>query len=534
MNIKTTLLKYKRQFISLVAILLLSFTALFAQSKDYQDGEIYLKIFPETQPLLKSLFDNETKTGLLKEDFKITSMKTPFYGVDSGLNLVYRIQFERTDLGDSLIKTLQQYDFIEYAEKVPLYRISYVPDDFNSNVLWGLAKINATQAWDISKGSANVVVAVVDNAVRITHQDLQANIWINPGINDGYSNDINGWDIADNDNNPNPPPGINSSSDFNHGTHVAGIVSAVTDNNKGIASLGFSCKIMAVKCAPNNSSGQYLSNPFDGVYYAALAKANIVNMSFESSAKSSTEQAIADFAYSQGIVLVAAAGNDTSNIPRYPAAFNHVIGVGATDRNDKITYYSNFGTNVTVMAPGGDGRAFQGNKIYSTFGFGDNAYGYYQGTSMASPLVCGLAGLVLSANPKLSPNQVKSYIEQGCVNIDALNPNLIGQLGYGRINAYNTLKLVQSDLGNYTNSDKITIYPNPSNGTFNLQFYQDYSNTDITIDVYNTLGSKIYEEKLTNYSSHFHSLDLSSLAIGLYIVQINAFGSVINMKISKG
>ena len=534
MNIKTTSLKYKRRFISLLAILLLSSPALFAQSKDYQDGEIYLKIFPETQPLLKALFDNETKTGLLKEDYKVISMKTPFYGVDSGLNLVYRIQFDRNELVDSLIKTLQQYDFIEYAEKVPLYRISYIPNDIHG-YQWGLYKINATQAWDISKGSSSIVIAVCDNAINTSHNDLHANIWINPGeianngIDDdgnGYVDDVNGWDVADNDNNPNPPSGITNNSEFNHGSHVAGIVSAVTDNGLGIASLGFSCKIMAVKCATNSSSGQYLSNPFEGVFYATVAKANIVNMSFESDGKSSTEQDIADYAYSRGLVLIAAAGNDSSNNPVYPARYNHVIAVGATDQNDLKTVFSNYGQDIDVMAPG--------YSIYSTLGYSNTAYGYYSGTSMASPLVCGLAGLILSVNPKLSPDQVKSYIERGCVNIDALNPDFNGQLGYGRINADNTLKLVQSDLGNFTNNNKIVIYPNPSNGTFNLQFFQDYSNTDININVYSTLGSKVYEEKLTNYSSHFHSLDLSFLAIGLYIVQINAFGSIVNMKISKG
>jgi len=534
MSIKTTALKYKRQFIYLIAILLLTSPALFAQSKDYQEGELYLKIFPETQSLLKGLFDNETKTGLLKDAYKITSMETPFHGVDSGLSLVYRIHFDKTELVDSLIKSLEQNDFIEYAEKVPLYRISYIPNDYNGNTQWGLSIINAPQAWDISKGSSNVVVAVVDNAIRITHSDLQANIWVNPGTDNGYPGDIHGWNIVDNDNNPNPPAGINSSSDFNHGTHVAGIVSAVTDNNTGIASIGFSCKIMAVKCAPDNSDGKYLTNPFDGVYYATIAQANVINMSFESSSSSVTEQGILDYAYNQGIVLVAAAGNDSSNIPAYPAACNHVIGVGSTDRNDRIAYYSNYGTNTTVMAPGGDTRGFQFNGIYSTFGYADNAYGDYQGTSMASPLVCGLAGLVLAENPKLSPDEVKSYIERGCVNIDALNPGFVGNLGYGRINAYNTLKLVQSDLGNFPDINKISIFPNPSEGIFTMLFFQDYGITDISITVYNTLGCKVYEEQLNNYHNHYHSIDLSSLTNGLYIVQINTLGSVTNLKISKG
>jgi serine protease len=460
------------------------------------------------------LFDNETKTGLLKDDYKITSMETPFHGIDSGLSLVYRIHFDKTELVDSLVKSLEQNDFIEYAEKVPLYRISYVPDDIKV-VQWGLYKINAELAWGISKGSSNVVIAVVDNAVNTMHNDLAANIEPNSG-----------YDITDGDNNPNPPAGIGVNSEFNHGTHVSGIASAVTDNGFGIASLGFSCKIMPVKCATDNSSGQYLSNPFDGVYYAANANANIINMSFESSAKSATEQDIADFAYSLGVVLVAAAGNDSSSSPVYPAACNHVIGVGATDQNDLKTVFSNYGQDLDVLAPG--------NNIYSTMGYSNNVFGYYSGTSMSSPLVCGLAGLILSENPKLSPDQVKSYIERGCVNIDALNPGFKNQLGHGRIDAYNTLKLVQSDLGNYVNNNKINIYPNPSNGLFNLQFLQDYSSTNITIDVYNTLGSKVYEETLTNYNSHFHSIDLSSLAIGLYIVQINILGSIINMKITKG
>jgi serine protease len=520
---------YRRSF--LILLLLITFTSSYSQSNKYQQGVIYVRIAPHSQQQFFNLFgDNNTIAN-----YSITKIEQPFNGGDSTISRIYRLHFDASIPQDNLIKILEQYPFIEYAEKIPVYRISFVPNDpLYLSHQYNLLNVNAKQAWDICKGSPSVVIAVVDNAININHQDLEANIWTNPNVDpqtywdvaDGYLNDIHGWNVADSNNNPNPPTGINASSDWNHGTHVSGIASAATNNGLGIASLGYSCKIMALRCAPENSSGDNLTVPYDGVFYAVINKANVINMSFEASAPDSTDQSIIKYAYNAGVVCIAAAGNDTSATPVYPATYPNVIGVGATDQNDRIASFSNYGPNATVMAPGWD--------IYSTFGYADNAYGYLYGTSMASPLVCGLAGLIISENPKLNPDQVKYYIQAGCDNIDLMNPAFIGQMGSGRINAYKSLQLVQQDSNNYNSNNVINVFPNPSTNTCNLRFNQRCVNASFEIIIHNLLGQKVYDEIVPNFSGFLYPLNLISLAQGVYITQIILPNTTYNTIIVKG
>ena len=499
-------------------LLMACFATVSGQESSYQQGVLYVKIVEGSYTRFDALFqENETILS-----YHVSQIEQPFKDGDEVLKLIYRIHFDATKSCDSLVHFLSGFSCVDYAERIPVYRLSYHPNDLIPINQWSLPKVNAEAAWDISKGSSNVVIAVVDNAVRITHHDLAANIWTNEaeipnnGIDDdgdGYTDDIHGWDVADHDNNPNPPAGFNSSSDWNHGTHVSGIASAVTDNALGVASLGFGCKIMAVKCAPDTSTtGNDLPNPYDGVYYAVKAHANIINMSFSSSTPSNTDRSMTDFAYNSGLVCVAAAGNDNNNSPRYPAAYRHVIAVGATGKTDLKSGYSNYGSYVSVMAPG--------DSIKSTIAISDLAYGYLYGTSMASPMVCGLAGLILSVNPKLNPDQVAYYIKAGCDNIDALNPAFTNQLGAGRINAYNSLKLVQQDTAKFNANAIINIFPNPSGSTCNIRFLQRWNGAPITIILKNLLGQPVLQETVTNFIGFYYPLNLYALPQGLYFTQI--------------
>ena len=516
--------------ICLMFLFLLTFISDKAQSNNYQQGVIYVRIAPHTQSQFFGLFGDDNKLGT----YSITKIEQPFSRGDSTISRIYRLHFDASIPADNIINYLEQYPFIDYAEKIPVCRINFVPNDIVTAHQYNLIKVNAEQAWDISKGSSSVVIAIVDNAVRTTHHDLKANIWVNSNIDpstgydvaDGYADDINGWDFADNDNNTSPPAGINSVSEWSHGTHVAGIASAVTDNGIGVASLGFSCKIMALKCAPDTESNPgILTNAYDGVYYAVTHKANIINMSFFADAPDSTSQSVMQYAYNSGIVCVAAGGNNSSSIPVYPATYPNVIGVGATDQNDVMASFSNYGINVNVMAPG--------YNIYGTFAYNDSAYSYFSGTSMASPLVAGLAGLIVSENPKLNPDQVKYYIQAGCDNIDLENPAYIGQMGSGRINAYKSLQLVQQDLNNYNNNSVINVFPNPSNNTCNIRFNQRIVNSSFEIVIHNLLGQKVYDENVASFNGFLYPLNLTSLAEGVYIANIILPDSSLNTIIVK-
>jgi subtilisin family serine protease len=496
---------------------------------NYVDGELYFKV---NSSFNGTLDINHPLLAPLAALYQMDSCTRPFMGfsVDS-LDRTYLLHFRDTAKTQLCMDTLRSLAIIDYVEQVPLYRTSFVVNDLNVNQ-WGLVKINASQAWDVSRGSANVVIAIVDNGVRTTHEDLAANLWVNTGeipnngFDDdfnGYTDDVNGYDLADGDGNPNPPTGISTTDAFNHGTHCAGIASAVTNNNKGIASIGFGCKIMAVKCTKNTDDGGLIRNAMDGVTYAMRNNANIISMSFGSEGTSTTEQLILNTAHNKGIILVAAAGNDNVSTPFYPASYANVISVGATDRFDQKAAFSNFGSTVDVMAPGLD--------IFSTLASGNNTdYGSFSGTSMACPLVAGLCGLVLAVRPNFTPAQVENQLKVSADNIDILNPGFTGKLGAGRINARNTLDdfgTVNSVITNASNNS-IQVYPNPFTNNVNVKFETVDNATIELLDATGRMVSNI--NNATNYSE----ITTSKLPAGVYILKVTQAADTDFYKLVKG
>ena len=352
----------------------------------------------------------------------------------------------------TVAKEISQLDEVQYAEPWFIYPMEkvFVPNDPSFSSQWGLTKIFAPEAWDISQGDTNVVIGIVDSGVEWIHPDLSQNIWNNPneiannGIDDdnnGYIDDVRGWDFAGNDwqnisqdNNPSP-----TGSNNNHGTHVAGIASASTNNAIGVSGIGFNCKILPVKCAADNdtrgSGGTgYILTGYQGIVYAALMGADAINCSWGGSGGSQTEQDLINFVTDMGSLVVAAAGNDNSNGFNSPSGYKNVIAVASTNQSDVKSSFSNYGPNVDLCAPG--------SFIYSTVY--PSSYVFWDGTSMASPFVAGLAGLVKSHFPDYTSLQVGEQIRINCNNIDAINPSYVGQLGKGRINAHNALTQTSS------------------------------------------------------------------------------------------
>lgn len=427
------------------------------------DGFLYVRSI-ENSPIDFMNYNNtDPVLNLIWSSHGVTNVRLPFGGLTNELDRTFEFAFTNIASVDSLIIKLESLNYVEYAEKKPLYRTSLIPNDIQPSQ-WGLTKIQAAEAWNFTTGDANVKIAIVDNAVSTVHEDLQANIWANPGeipnngIDDdlnGFVDDVQGFDVSDNDPNPNPPAGSTSSSAFVHGTHCAGIASAKTNNGVGIASLGYNTTIIGVKCAPDGSlsQGNELPNAFDGVYYALRAEADVISMSWGGTGLSLTGESLMTACNSAGIVLIAAAGNSDTTQAHFPAAYPNVISVGSTNTMDVKSWFSNYGSTIDVMAPG--------SGIYSTLSGTGNEYGVLSGTSMACPLVAGLAGLVLAVNPSFDPSQVEQAIKDGCEPIDVLNPGYEGQLGAGRINAFNTL----NTLANLQEtSSSALVYPNPSSG----------------------------------------------------------------------
>jgi serine protease len=484
----------------------------------YNDGEIYIRVHDTSSVIIDYNSPSPEMEHMIIK-YQIISIQPAFKTPDPLLQKIYKVKFLDIMGVDSLLSDLAGMNYLEYSEKSPRYTLNYFPNDLVTSQQWSLQKIDAQGAWNYSRGNTSVKVAIIDNGINILHDDLNANIWVNPGeipnnnLDDdlnGFIDDVNGYDVADMDSDPRPPLSATNSSPFIHGTHCAGIASAATDNNRGIASIGFKVKVIAVKAAKNNSTGESLVNAYEGLDYAISAGADIVSMSFGSPESSFTWQYLVNVATIRGIVLVASAGNDNSSSPNYPAAYSNVISVGATDQQDHKATFSNYGNTIDVMAPG--------VGIYSTVISG---YGSLSGTSMSCPMVAGLAALIVSMNGTLTPAEITNYIKNGCVSISAVNPSYQGMLGAGRINAALTLQPLDSGIIPDFESGPLLIYPNPGNGDFEIQSAVEI-NESFTLEIIDAQGRIIFSEKYSN-DIHFRPLRIIAppdLRYGYYVIRI--------------
>jgi len=266
---------------------------------------------------------------------------------------------------------------------------------------WGADLIKAPEAWSHGYTGQGVVVAVLDTGVDYNDQDLKNNIWTNPNPNDGYANDIHGWNFVDNNN--------NVLDDNGHGTHVSGIIAA-ENNNSGVIGVAYNTKIMPVKVLDQNGSGS-LTDIAAGIDYAVNHGANVINMSLGGNSSDSTLQSAIDYANSKGVTVVMAAGNDGAATPDYPAIYATTSGiaVGAVDQNNQLADFSNRSGSQPITyltAPGVD--------VYSTLP--NNQFATYSGTSMATPFVTGAIALMLSANHNLTTSQIRDILIQTAEN----------------------------------------------------------------------------------------------------------------------
>ncbi|MBK9459717.1 MAG: fibronectin type III domain-containing protein [Sphingobacteriales bacterium] len=417
----------------------------YSSQPAYRSGMIYLKLKDNAQIYLPKFkrgdkFDNYPVLKPFMNNYGISKVYRPFEKTKGiAFQHTYRVEFNPTADVEKLIRELTTLGMVEYAEKIPAEYTCFDPNDpkENDGSLWFLDKVKAYQAWDVTQGSGNVVVAVVDDAMYTTHEDLMANMWVNPdeiagnGIDDdenGYIDDINGVDVADDDGNPNPPAALVSPSVFSHGSHCAGIVASVTNNGVGVASIGSHIKVMGVKATRDaTSSPGMIEAGWEGIQYAVAEGATIISLSWGGTSNSQTYQNLINSIEAQGVLIFAAAGNSGIETPFYPAAYNYVVAVGATDQSDYKASYSNYGSWVDITAPG--------SYIHGILCTGPSNYGIKSGTSMATPMAASLAGLMKSYNPAITPAELRTCMYNSADNLDALNPTYVGKMGAGRINA---------------------------------------------------------------------------------------------------
>ncbi len=320
-----------------------------------------------------------------------------------------------------------------------IYRLAAAPNDprYASGEMYGLAKIKAPTAWDISTGSPSVVVAVIDTGVKYAHEDLQANMWANPGetpangIDDdanGYVDDVRGADVRNNDGDPN--------DDHGHGTHVAGTIGATGNNALGVAGVNWNVRLMAVKIF-DAAGVATTAHAIAGLQYVTLMRGRGVNLRVSNSSWGGAPEAPNDdpalreafrAAGAAGVLNVTAAGNDgrdTDAQPFYPANFRvtNLVSVAASDSNDNRAGFSNYGaTSVDLAAPG--------SNILSTI-IGTAKYGSSSGTSMASPHVAGAAALLSAHAPALSAASLKATLMN---TVDQLPQWSLNTVSGGRLN----------------------------------------------------------------------------------------------------
>jgi subtilisin family serine protease len=428
------------------------------QKKNYKEGELIVKFKPSVSEEMRGKVHSRHGSEKIK-DFR--SLNTHHIKLRKGLSTEEAVTLYKADPS------------VKYAEPNYLLTIQTIPNDFYFNYLWGLsntgqtggtphADINASQAWDITNGSNNVVIAVIDTGVDYNHPDLSENMWVNlaeysgaPGADDdgnGYVDDIYGINTYDHSSDP--------MDDHGHGTHVAGIIGAMGNNSMGVTGVNWNVKIIPCKFLGSEGYG-YTDGAIGCLEYIRALKERGINIiaTNNSWGGGGYSQALYDAIDAQGkndILFIAAAGNDNSdndNYDFYPASYflPNLLSVAATDYNDLKAWFSNYGRRtVHVGAPGVDIVSLRAN---GTDMYGDGNHfippgnlnaGYYKasGTSMAAPYVTGIAALIKSQDPGRRWVEIKNLILSGA----AEEIPFYGGTVAGRINAYNSLTCTHSSV----------------------------------------------------------------------------------------
>lgn len=386
-----------------------------------------------------SSFDNLLNSHGVTRLEQVTKKKAKLLKGQSAVAIerIYYAYFSGNAKPAAVAEVFKNHPLVEYAEPLRIYQLTATPNDplFAQQVNFQV--VQAQAAWDVVRGDqGNVVVAVVDGGTDVDHSDLAANIWANPGEsgngkesnnidddNNGFVDDFQGWNFA---NDTNDPSGLTSTpTSANHGAHVAGIISAVTDNNNQVSGISWNAKVMPINAAVSGADNA-IGFGYEGILYAADNGAHVINLSWGGEgAPSLFEEDIIDFATEKGAVVVAAAGNDDLSTPQFPAGYKKVVSVAATSNADVKSSFSNFGNTVDISAPG--------ENIRSTFHNG--VTGLFSGTSQATPHVVGVIALVRTLHPDWTGLQAAEQVRVTADNIDAANPGFVGQLGRGRVNA---------------------------------------------------------------------------------------------------
>ncbi len=432
------------------------------------------------------------------------------------------------------VKRLRQRPDVRAADTNRIRYPLLVPDDPFYPSQWHYRLINLPQAWDVITGAPDVIVAVLDTGVLRSHPDLQNQLM--PGYDfisdpfrarDGDGIDANPEDVGD--------LFFTVASSF-HGTHVAGTVAAAADNGVGVAGIAWQSKIMPLRVLGLGGATDY--DIEQALRYAArlpndsntlpAQRADIINLSLGGPGFSQTAQELFTTLRNQGIIIVAAAGNNDSSTLFYPASYDGVISVSAVDSNKVKAPYSNFGSRVDVAAPGGDiskdwnGDGFA-DGILSTLGDDSGGetvifdYGFLQGTSMAAPHMAGVAALMKARYPALTPQELDNLLAGGSITEDLGNPGRDAVYGHGLIDAHRAVIQV----GEETLPPTPVLVADPAALNFGLNL------STATLQLDNSGNGTLTVESLTEDSGGWLKLTSANIAdngLGAYTIRVNRSG----------
>ncbi len=403
-----------------------------------------------------------------------------------------------------LSETLLQGPGVEAVDLSYPLEMYDVPNDPDFDSQWHWALMEAPAAWDIGHSTADTVIATIDTGMDLDHEDLADAVWNNAieiangnnGVDDdgnGYIDDFVGWDFRMGDNDPDNVNTFNS-----HGTHVAGISGAVTNNGIGVAGGSWGASLMTCKVFHDDTeahAGAWPAHVAEAIVYAANTGANVINLSLGNNSDIQVEREACEYAFDLGVTICAASGNGGNDgigddIPHFPSSYDTVIGVGNTTKFEMKNSSSNWGPTVDVYAPG--------TAIRATLP--DDDYKNLTGTSMSSPVVTGLAALIIANNPGITPQDVEYRIEGGCENIDLYNVPFMGELDPGRINFL--FSMAETPIIRV--KDQVTLDP-----TGNMNFEPDNGET---VEFYLTLINQSWMDS-TNVN-----ISLTNAGTGITIV----------------
>ena len=482
----------------------------------------------------KQFFNNAGPGILNKSNLTAQYFAANLGSSDNELSKIVKVTFTDSTSAAAFYQAAKNDPTIEYIEPSHIYKIDSVPNDSLVSKQWALEKIKAFDAWNITEGSDTVLIGVIDTGIDYFHPDLKNKIFINPGetgndnsgknkktngIDDdgnGFIDDFMGWDFTDRRGFPFDSSGgdylgwDNNPMDENgHGTYIAGIIAAQTNNKIGIAGAAPNVKLLNIRAFDPSGYGEE-DDVAAAILYAVKMGAKIINMSFGDSQFSYVLKDVIKYAYDRGVVLIASSGNSGSDEPHYPSGYSEVISVGNSTSDDYVASTSNYGSTLDLVAPGTD-------ILTTAMGGG---YSTVSGTSASAPFVSAAAGLILSLG-NFTNEEVKQIIKSTADDINS--PGWDEQSGAGRLNLLRAVSVVAPSIIKFnfptqdysTNSDSLVINASVLSAYF--KSYSLYIGTGLNPVSWTSL---IYNGMYQFDKKNIYSLNASSLPDTVYCLRL--------------